>query len=223
MSIEFVPWPKTPRLFREIIITEKIDGTNSAVIIQELDFDNADPNALAQVNVDDVLYEVAAQSRNRLITPGKTTDNYDFAAFVEKNAEALVRALGVGHHFGEWWGEGIGKRYGEYVKNQRNFSLFNVDRYRDVVLYLNDESGRSVLVEPVPALFRGEFSEDAIRDIAGELLTNGSVAAPFAPKPEGIMIYHTQSKQVYKFTFDNNDKGKWESLIDSPGSQTPSA
>ena len=95
---------------------------------------------------------------------------------------------------------------GPYYQTQR------FDRYREVVLYLSDESGRSVLVEPVPVLFEGEFSEDAIRYTAGELLTNGSVAAPFAPKPEGIMIYHTQSKQVYKFTFDGNDAGKWETL-----------
>ena len=49
-----------------------------------------------------------------------------------------------------------------------------------------------------------------IHAAAKELLKNGSVAAPFAPNPEGLVIYHTQSKQVYKFTFDNNEKGKWE-------------
>jgi hypothetical protein len=34
--IEFQGWPKTPRLFRDMIVTEKIDGTNSAVIIEEV-------------------------------------------------------------------------------------------------------------------------------------------------------------------------------------------
>lgn len=29
----FQPWPKTPRLFREIVVTEKIDGTNAQVFI----------------------------------------------------------------------------------------------------------------------------------------------------------------------------------------------
>ncbi len=212
MTIEFKAWGKTPRLFRDIVITEKIDGTNSAVIIQEVQPDEDVPyQEVTLIERDGKWYEVGAQSRNRLITPGKTTDNYGFAAFVQKNAEALVEALGVGHHFGEWWGEGIGRRYDEY-RGMRAFSLFNVDRYRDVELHLDDESGRSVLVKPVPVLFEGEFSEDAIRHAAGELLTNGSVAAPFAPNPEGIMIYHTQSKQVYKFTFNNNDKGKWETL-----------
>lgn len=35
MTIEFQPWPKIARLNREITITEKIDGTNAAVIITE--------------------------------------------------------------------------------------------------------------------------------------------------------------------------------------------
>lgn len=50
MSIEFQPWPKIARLNREITITEKIDGTNAAVIVTEEG-------------------EVAAQSRKNLITP----------------------------------------------------------------------------------------------------------------------------------------------------------
>ena len=28
---EFVEWPKTKRLFRDIVVTEKLDGTNSAI------------------------------------------------------------------------------------------------------------------------------------------------------------------------------------------------
>ena len=28
---EFKPWPKTPRWNRQVVITEKIDGTNAAV------------------------------------------------------------------------------------------------------------------------------------------------------------------------------------------------
>lgn len=209
MTIEFQAWPKTPRLFRDIVITEKIDGTNSAIIIQEFG-EEADDNAIAQVVVDNVIYEVAAQSRKRLLTPGKTTDNYGFAAFVEHNAEQLVKLLGPGRHFGEWWGDGIQGRYGEHTQGRRGFALFNTERYADVVKYLKDETGRDVLVEPVPVLWKGPFSEAIIHEIAKELLSLGSVAAPFAPKPEGIMVYHTQSGKAYKFTFDNNDKGKWE-------------
>ena len=35
--IEFQEWPKIPRLNRDITITEKIDGTNAAVGIAEVD------------------------------------------------------------------------------------------------------------------------------------------------------------------------------------------
>jgi hypothetical protein len=34
---EFIAWPKTQRLFRDIIVSEKIDGTNAAIHIEELD------------------------------------------------------------------------------------------------------------------------------------------------------------------------------------------
>jgi len=40
----------------------------------------------------------------------------------------------------------------------------------------------------------------------------GSMAAPGFMNPEGICIYHSQTRQVMKFTFDNNDKSKWESM-----------
>lgn len=205
--MEFRSWGKTPRLFRDIVITEKIDGTNSAVIIEKATKEGQG-DAIAFVHVDDTTYAVGAQSKNRLITPGKTTDNYNFAQWVEENAELLVRNLGPGHHFGEWWGKGIQKRYGDL--DYRVFSLFNTAKHRDTFFRTEELNGTPVNVESVPVLYEGQFSEEAIHAAAKELLKNGSVAAPFASNPEGLAIYHTQSKQVYKFTFDNNDKGKWE-------------
>lgn len=105
---EFVGWPKIPRWSRDIIITEKLDGTNAAVCIN----DNGT--------------EVWAQSRSRIITPDD--DNYGFAGWVERNRDALIQELGPGRHFGEWWGQGINRNYG--LKEKR-FSLFNVTRWRD--------------------------------------------------------------------------------------------
>jgi hypothetical protein len=103
---EFKPWPKIARLSREVIITEKLDGTNAAVVVLE-DGD------------------VYAQSRSRVITPGD--DNFGFAAWVEANKEQL-RLLGPGYHYGEWWGKGIQRNYG---LTERRFSLFNVTRWKD--------------------------------------------------------------------------------------------
>lgn len=214
MTIEFKAWPKTPRLFREIVITEKIDGTNSAVIIEEinpeLDYEaEGDPFVLAQVESDGHTYAVAAQSRNRLITPGKTTDNYGFAGFVQKNAEELFDLLGPGRHYGEWWGKGIQKRYTNAHPGIRGFALFNTEKHKDLHHWLPMDGGLQVLVEPVHVMYQGPYSEQAIRDTLEQLQKYGSWTSPL-DSSEGIVIFHTQSRQVYKITLDGNDAGKWE-------------
>lgn len=86
---EFVEWPKTKRLFRDIVVTEKLDGTNSAIHLTpvadwEADLISTVPGdrSLHAVEVDGVHWAVTAQSRKRIITPGKTTDNYGFAGWV---------------------------------------------------------------------------------------------------------------------------------------------
>ena len=207
MTIEFKAWGKTPRLFRDIVITEKIDGANSAVIIQELG-DNIDVvdekvNGLAIVERDGMYYEIGAQSRNRLIFPGKTTDNYGFAGWVQKNAEKLFDILGPGRHFGEWWGQGIARKYD---MPHKMFSLFNTSK--GVV----EEGLDGGVIGTVPVLHEGIFDEEVIDGTLASLAAYGSVASPGFMSPEGICVYHTQSKQVYKVTLDNNDKGKWEAV-----------
>jgi len=103
---DFVAFPKIPRLSREIIITEKIDGTNAQVYVTEHG-------------------DIFAGSRTRYITTSE--DNHGFAAFVEGNKGELAR-LGPGHHFGEWWGKGINRGYG---LNHKRFSLFNLKKWSD--------------------------------------------------------------------------------------------
>src|SRR5690606_19156402 len=142
MTHTFQPWPKIARLNRNIVVTEKIDGTNAAVVIVPLDdidhittgqevrlFDADERNATALVRSlggDD--FVVFSQSRNRFITPGKSTDNFGFAGWVADHAYELVNLLGPGAHFGEWWGAGIQRTYG--LKNgEKYFSLFNVHRW----------------------------------------------------------------------------------------------
>lgn len=125
---DFVEFPKIARLSREIVITEKIDGTNAQVFVSE---DG----------------KVRAGSRNRWITPDE--DNFGFAAWVRDHA-AELRQLGPGRHFGEWWGSGIQRRYG---LSEKRFSLFNTSRWAlerpsccDVVpiLYLGQFSTQAV-------------------------------------------------------------------------------
>jgi hypothetical protein len=151
--IEFTPFPKVARLNRNIIITEKIDGTNAAVGVTEEG-------------------QVYAQSRTRLITPDQ--DNFGFARWVQEHAEALAAFLGVGVHFGEWWGLGIQRGYG---LDHKRFSLFNSARWGEALW------APSVPVEPkeldvVPVLYQGPFDQGAIQDSLAMLRDDGSRAAP---------------------------------------------
>jgi len=208
---EFVEWPKTNRLFRDVVVTEKLDGTNSAIHISALPdlepplWDEWSPEACTLI-VDGIRYVISAQSRRRVIAPG--SDNYGFAAWVYDNAETLVGMLGEGLHFGEWWGQGIQRRYGRPYKT---FSLFNTERWK----IAGHEEGEEIsvgagAVSAVPVLYEGVFSEGQIRAALTRLRDGGSVAAPGFLDPEGVCIFHTQTRNVMKVTLDNNDAGKWE-------------
>ncbi len=103
-TYEFESFQSIPRLKRNCVISEKIDGTNAQVFIAD------DGTGLAG-------------SRTRWITP--EADNFGFAAWVKEHEDEL-RALGPGRHYGEWWGAGIQRRYGIAEKR---FSLFNSGRW----------------------------------------------------------------------------------------------
>jgi hypothetical protein len=197
-TVEFKEWPKTPRLLRNITITEKIDGTNAAIGIIPSD-DYNDPNIMAHVALDGDVFGVYAQSRKRLITPGKSTDNYGFAGWVQQNAAELVALLGEGLHYGEWWGAGIQRKYGMPTKQ---FSLFNTARHAQLETTLN--------LSVVPVLYEGPNDTAAVTAALESLRTNGSLAAPGFMNPEGICIYQAASRQISKVTLDKEDAGKWE-------------
>ena len=104
--MEFKPWPKIIRIEnkRAPVFTEKIDGTNACIAINEYG-------------------DFICQSRSRIITP--EDDNYGFARWVEGNKDELLK-MGEGYHYGEWWGYGIQRGYD--LKEKR-FSLFNTRRW----------------------------------------------------------------------------------------------
>lgn len=219
MSIEFVAWPKTPRLFKDaMVITEKIDGTNAAIGIVDYGLDDSqvdDPNLLNLYhdNNADRWYGVYAQSRNRLILPidhpygGKGSDNYAFAQWVEGNSEALIRVLGPGLHYGEWWGAGIARNYG---KTDRTFSLFNTSRFK----HLADEEARAAIQPPkelsvVPVLAVHTLDTQLVLDVMDELKHKGSAASPGYMNPEGVVVFLPSVGRCFKVTYDG-DKHKWE-------------
>jgi hypothetical protein len=217
--IEFRPFPKVARFNREWVVTEKMDGSNASVSIErmadvehEIPADSAvvlPPGAVALGQAPDgdtlVLY---AGSRNRWLQPGKNTDNFGFAAWVVANARELSR-LGVGTHFGEWWGQGIQRGYG---LTEKRFSLFNVSKWAD-------DSIRPACCHVVPVLARTVTGpeemkalgltdtigvEVAIRAAIHQLREYGSAAAPGFVRPEGIVIFHTHSNGLFKITLDGD-------------------
>ena len=70
MAFVFTPFKKIPRLSRDMVVTEKLDGTNASVHIME---DG----------------EFITCSRNRIITPGD--DNYGFSKWAHGHKEELMK------------------------------------------------------------------------------------------------------------------------------------
>jgi hypothetical protein len=173
-DLEFKPFDKIARLNREVVVTEKLDGTNALVFVGE---DG----------------EVRAGSRTRWITPAD--DNYGFARWVADHADEL-RTLGPGYHYGEWWGQGIQRRYG---LNEKRFSLFNVHRWSE---------SRPACCHVVPVLARGLDIRHESELALDVLRLGGSKAAPGFMQPEGVVIYHTASKQLFKVTLEKDEERK---------------
>ncbi len=196
MTIEFKAYPKTPRLFRDIVVTQKLDGSNACCVIEIGNPSDSQEGYVAGIDISGVFYKVGAQSRKRVITPDQ--DNYGFATWVADNAEGLVKILGEGYHYGERWGSGINSGEG-LAKGEKRFSLFNVNRWKDADL--SSVPGLDV----VPTLYEGVFSEEAINGCLDRLKSEGSVAVPGFMKPEGVVIFHTQSRQVYKVLCENDE------------------
>lgn len=210
---EFVPFPKISRLFRPVVITEKIDGTNSAVVVSETPpYNYGDEEVVGPgivINTDGHRMDgwqpvfVYAQSRKHVISPEQ--DNFGFAGWVREHARELAEGLGVGVHFGEWWGSGIQRRYG---LDHKRFSLFNTARWASTE-YHDDGTRRPDCCHCVPVLVELEtFDTEAIAWALDELEKQGSHAAPGFDDPEGIVVFHKAGNLLFKATIKNDDKGK---------------
>lgn len=173
---EFEGFGKIPRYSRGIVISEKIDGTNAQITITE------DGQFLTG-------------SRNRWVTP--EDDNFGFSRWANENKEELMQ-LGVGRHFGEWYGKGIQRGYG---LPDKRFALFNVGRW--------DNPSRPACCGIVPLIAVGLFNDTVINEAIEKLKANGSFAAPFMD-PEGIVIYHKASNMLFKKTCVGDDMSKTE-------------
>lgn len=195
---DFHEFPKIARLSREAVISEKIDGTNASILITE------DGKMLVG-------------SRSRWITPAD--DNYGFARWAMEHHEELL-TLGVGRHYGEWWGQGIQRKYG---MTEKRWSLFNVSRWclaGETPQRIPTADPRIVKIQDalpacchlVPVLYRGIFTTDACETALADLRANGSKAAPGYAPAEGVVIFHTHSGTMFKKTLEHDDIPKSQCL-----------
>lgn len=181
MEHPFESFQKIARLSRNIVVTEKIDGTNASIYIDALDG------------------TFLTGSRTKWITP--ETDNAGFSRWAHLHKEELIKGLGHGLHYGEWWGAGIQRRYG---MKEKHFSLFNTSRWGDPAV-------RPACCDVVPVLYSGPFNTLMIDAVLKLLETKGSLAAPGFMDPEGIVIFHTAGNLLFKKTL--KDDGVPKSLL----------
>jgi hypothetical protein len=177
MSKEFVEFPKIYRVSRPCVITEKIDGTNGQIYIGE---DG----------------EFMVGSRTRWLN-AQSGDNHGFYLWALEHKEELLK-LGVGRHYGEWWGQGIQRSYG--LKEKR-FSLFNTSRW-------SDSTVRPACCHVVPVLYEGIFNTDKVEECIERLRAYGSIAAPGFMRPEGVVCFHIQGNFGLKKTLEKDDEHK---------------
>jgi len=145
-EIEFKSFGKIPRENPFMVtISEKINGTNSCIVIQEGKI-------------------VGVQSRKRFITP--EDDNYGFAGWVRDHNDELL-ALGDGYHYGEWAGLGIQKN--PHCLKEKELFLFNTFRWNP------NNPNRPACCNVVPVLFEGLMLPDTISQQLLELQDRAAV------------------------------------------------
>jgi len=157
--------------------------------------------AVAVIETEDDTFAIYAGSRNRWLSLEK--DNFGFARYVHDNAEQLVN-LGIGRHYGEWYGSGIQRTYGLSGGDKR-FALFNVLRDYDF-------ANLPPNVEKVHAFVTNEYLESPYHmaeEWMEDMSVNGSRQVPGFESPEGLVLFHRKSGTTFKKTFDYDDKGKW--------------
>lgn len=208
--MSFPKFPRIPRFNREVVLTEKIDGSNGLVYVshfEEFLYDAPGWKGYVATTPDGLL--VMAGSRKRWLNPDD--DNFGFAQWVWDHADQLA-SLGTGHHYGEWYGKGINRNYG---LDERRFALFNVAKW-------GDPDVRPGCCEVVTVL--GSCQAMGLGgvltywlDVLGEY---GSVHVPKFPKPEGIVLYHTAGNNLYKVTLEGDDaKTEDGYVVKSAGAQ----
>ena len=180
--MDFKEFPKIEKLTSvNMLITLKIHGTNASIAI----YDETQEDG-------SIVRKLKTGSRTKWVTPDN--DNYGFARFVQERKDEFIEKLGLGVHYGEFYGLGINS--GEGMKTKQ-LALFDVNRYN------NKETGIQSLppqVITVPVLYQGPFSLEKIEEMMAELKEKGSPLVPGFMRPEGVVV--TILGKRFKKVFD---------------------
>jgi hypothetical protein len=208
--LEFTEFEKISRLNREVICTEKIDGTNGQVHIRPAEGSELEMGYDTQIEVAGVPHYIRAGSRNRWVLHIGTDDNNGFGRWVYQHAHELA-ALGAGSHFGEWWGQGIQRKYG---LSEKRWSLFNVGRWvqdngtMDTPPLTEKQLYAPLCCHVVPILAVGIGTDEPVNRALELLRSSGSVASSGFMKPEGVVAFHTHSRTLFKVTLERDQEPK---------------
>lgn len=203
--VEFQEFEKIARLNREVVITEKIDGSNAQVHIRVAAGSALEYGYDCQIDIGGVPHYIRAGSRNRWIAHVGGDDLNGFGRWVYQHAHELA-ALGAGAHFGEWWGAGIQRKYG---LAEKRWSLFNVGRWCPATEALGEKQEYPPpCCHVVPILAKGIGIDSLVCAAITWLRERGSVAAPGFMQPEGIVAFHTASRNLFKVTLEKDSEPK---------------
>lgn len=204
-DLEFAKFSSIGRLYRDVTITEKIDGMNACIVIEELIGEDLYRNAVAHVKAmpfnsfEPRGFAVGVQSRKQFLS--LDNDIQGLATWVTEHAQELAQALGPGYHYGEYWGKNIQRSYHQ----KRNwFSLFNTKRWN------KNNVGHIDGLLTVPILYSGPYVDWINEMQLHRLETQGSFAAQEVDdreldfRAEGIVGWHTALDTYYKVTLEGD-------------------
>lgn len=204
-DLEFAKFGSIGRLYRDVTITEKIDGMNACIVIKQVLGEEIYRNTLTVVNnvpygnFSACRFSIGVQSRKQFLSLDK--DIQGLAAWVTEHARELVLALGPGYHYGEYWGKNIQRSYHQ----KRNwFSLFNTKRWN------KENVGHIDGLLTVPILYSGPYADWVNEMQLHRLETQGSFAAQEVDdreldfRAEGIVGWHVALDTYYKVTLDGD-------------------
>lgn len=186
---EFHAWGKTARVDSPVVVTEKIDGTNGVIYV---DFGDNPHSPVIWVGARNGWIAGISVNGAEFVR----SDHYGFAGWATANRLQIARLLGHGYHYGEWWGQGIARGYGQ---DRKRFQLFDI-RHSEKDGW--DDDANEWNIGTVPVLYDGPMDHRTMERQVELLQRRGSVVAPGYLYPEGLVVRFSHNGVRFKKVID---------------------